>query len=126
MNFTINLRQKFLTFFRKNGYKYMKPSKVYNDDPSLFFVNSGMCQLKDVFLSKKEYNSNYTKLMNYQQCIRAGGKHNDLDDVGLDGYHLTMFEMLGFWELGNLNKEQSIRLAYDFLVSECNLDPNNL
>lgn len=124
MSFTVNLRQKFLTFFRKNGYKYMKPSKIYNDDPTLFFVNSGMCQLKDVFLGKKDYN--FTKLMNYQQCIRAGGKHNDLEEVGLDGYHLTMFEMLGFWELGNLNKEQSIKLAYDFLIMECKLNPDNM
>ena len=123
---TIELRQKYLNYYRKNNHKFIKPSKVYNDDPSLFFVNSGMCQLKDVFLGKKEYESQFNKLMNYQVCIRAGGKHNDLEEVGFDSYHLTCFDMLGSWSIKELNKMESIKLAYKFLIEECKLNPNNL
>lgn len=123
---TIELRQRFLNYYRKNEHKFMKPSKIYNDDPTLFFVNSGMCQLKDVFLNKKQYDSDHTKLMNSQICIRAGGKHNDLEEVGNDGYHLTCFEMLGNWSMKNLNKEESINTAYKFLVNECKLNPDNI
>ncbi len=123
---TIELRQKFLNYYRKNDHKFMKPSKVYNDDPTLFFVNSGMCQLKDVFLNKKKYDSTHTKLMNSQICIRAGGKHNDFEEVGSDGYHLTCFEMLGNWSIQNLDKANSIDTAYKFLVEECKLNPDNI
>ena len=91
---TVKLRQDFLNFFRIHNHKFMPPSKVYNDDPTLFFVNAGLNQLKDVFVGNTPI-PQYDKLMNYQICIRAGGKHNDLDDVGKDAYHLTCFEMLG-------------------------------
>lgn len=121
---TQEIQQKFLNYFRKNDYKFMKPCKVYNDDPSLFFVNSGMCQLKDVFLGHKGFD--HTKIMNYQQCIRAGGKHNDIDEVGSDSYHLTCFTMLGNWTLGHIDKNLSIDLAYKFLIDECGLNPQNM
>lgn len=123
---TIELRQKFLNYYRKNDHKFMKPSKIYNDDPTLFFVNSGMCQLKDVFLNKKKYESDHTKLMNSQICIRAGGKHNDFEEVGNDGYHLTCFEMLGNWSMQNLDKSDSINKAYKFLIDECMINPDDI
>lgn len=121
---TIKLRQQFLDFFRKNDHRYMPPSKVYNDDPTLLFVNAGMNQLKDVFLGKKEVAN--TKLMNSQICIRAGGKHNDFDDVGKDSYHLTGFEMLGNWSIGAYDKETAIDLALKFIVEECKLNKDQI
>lgn len=118
---TVELRQRFLNYFRKHNHKYLKPSKVFIDDPTLFFVNAGMNQLKDVFLGSKPI-GDYTKLMNSQICIRAGGKHNDFDDVGKDSYHLTCFEMLGNFSLANYGKEMSIELAFNFLINECKLN----
>jgi alanyl-tRNA synthetase len=123
---TIELRQHFLNYFRKNGFKFMPQSKVYNDDPTLFFVNSGMCQLKDVFLGQRVADEKYSNLMNSQICIRAGGKHNDLDDVGKDSYHLTSFEMAGNWLLNNPTRSEAIDLAYNFLVNECGLNKDQM
>jgi len=93
------------------------------NDPTLLFVNAGMNQLKDIFLGKP-YLSEHRQLMNSQICIRAGGKHNDLDDVGKDTYHLTSFEMLGNWSIGSYDKETTIQLAVDFLTIECGLNIN--
>jgi len=119
---TIEIRQHFHNFFRANNHTYLKPSKVFlEDDPSLLFVNAGMNQLKDIFLNKRT--TPKQKLMNSQICIRAGGKHNDLDDVGSDSYHLTSFEMLGSWSLGSYGKEETIQLALKFLES-CGLNKN--
>ncbi len=126
MTSTKIIRQMFIDFFRKNKHKLMRQSKVFNDDPSLLFVNSGMCQLKDVFLGKKEQDKKYTSLMNSQICIRAGGKHNDFDDVGKDSYHLTLFEMLGNWSIDSYGKDCAIDMAYRFLTQDCKLDPNNM
>lgn len=123
---TIKLRQDFLNYFRKNGHKFLPPSKIYNDDPTLFFVNSGMCQLKDYFLGIKEPKAGFSKLMNSQICIRAGGKHNDLDDVGFDSYHLTGFEMCGNWSLNQANKSEAIELAFNFLTNICNLNKEQM
>ena len=123
---TTELRQSFLNYFRKNNHKFMRPSKVYIDDPTLFFVNAGMNQLKNIFLGEELPKDNNDRLMNYQLCIRAGGKHNDLDDVGFDSYHLTSFEMLGNWSLDNYWKEESIDLAFKYLLEECKLDPKRM
>ncbi len=123
---TIKLRQDFITYFRNNGHKFLPPSKVYNDDPSLLFVNAGMNQLKDIFVGKEMAKDGYTKLSNSQICIRAGGKHNDLDDVGKDSYHLTSFEMLGNWSLNDYGKEEAIRLAFNFLIDICKLDVSRI
>lgn len=123
---TIKLRQDFITYFRNNGHKFLPPSKIYNDDPTLLFVNAGMNQLKDIFIGKDAPKNDYTKLTNSQICIRAGGKHNDLDDVGKDSYHLTSFEMLGNWSLDEYDKEESIRLAFTFLVDICKLNVNQM
>lgn len=116
MKSTIELRQDFIDFFRENDHKYLAPSKVFNDDPTLMFVNAGMNQLKNIFLGRKEINPKFTKLTNAQICIRAGGKHNDLDDVGYDSYHLTSFTMLGNWSLNQYQKEDAIQLAFEYLV----------
>lgn len=126
---SLEIRELFISYFRKKKYKFLTQSKVFNDDPSLFFVNSGMCQLKKYILGAEKPTENYEKLVNYQVCIRAGGKHNDFDDVGKDSYHLTMFEMLGFWDLKCdklSSKQESILLAYNFLVDVCRLDKNKM
>jgi len=123
---TIELRQNFLNYFRKHNHKFMKQSQVYLDnDPTLFFVNAGMNQLKDVFLGNKQP-GDHNKLMNSQICIRAGGKHNDFDDVGRDSYHLTSFEMLGNWEIDCNNKENPIELAFNYLVDELHLNKDQI
>lgn len=121
----MRIRQTYHDFMRKNGYKYMPQSKVNVDDPTLFFVNSGMCQLKKVFLGEED--AKFKKLMNHQICIRCSGKHNDLDDVGKDSYHLTLFEMCGFWQLDDAyNREEVFDLTYNFLVNVCKLDKESM
>lgn len=121
----VELREDFIKYFRENKHKLLKPSKVFNDDPSLLFVNAGMNQLKNIFLdlaSDKDRNEDYKRLCNSQICIRAGGKHNDLDDVGLDSYHLTSFEMLGNWSIDCYRKEEAIFLAFNYLTERLKLN----
>jgi alanyl-tRNA synthetase len=110
------LREDFVTFFRSNQHKWIKPSLVYNNDPTLLFVNSGMCQFKKVFLGEED--AKHDKIANWQICIRAGGKHNDLDDVGKDSTHLTSFVMLGNWSMNSYWKDEAIELALTFLLSQ--------
>lgn len=124
MTTTVELRQQFLNYYRANGHRFIPPSKVHNDDPTLMFVNSGMCQLKDIFLGNKKQEHN--QLMNYQICVRVGGKHNDFDDVGRDSYHLTTFEMLGSWSLDSYDKKTAIVLAYEFLTIALKLNKDRL
>lgn len=120
---SIVLRQQFINYFRDHNHKYLKPSSVFiSTDPTLMFVNAGMNQLKNIFLGTESFNEGYDQLMNSQICIRAGGKHNDFDDVGHDSYHLTCFEMLGNWSLGAYDKKHAIELAYNFLVEVCKLN----
>lgn len=121
---SIELRQDFINYYRDNDHKFMKPSKVFNDDKSLLFVNAGMNQLKQVFLGEKDYKFN--KLTNYQICIRAGGKHNDFDDVGFDHTHLTSFEMLGNWSIDAYDKKTAITLAFNYLTENLKLDKSRL
>jgi alanyl-tRNA synthetase len=124
---TIALRQQFINFFRGADHKFLKPSDVFiPEDPTLLFVNAGMNQLKNTFLGLKEFSKDFDKLMNSQICIRAGGKHNDFDDVGKDSYHLTCFEMLGNWSLDAYGKDRAIALAWHFLVDVCELNPKQL
>ncbi|AYV81907.1 MAG: alanyl-tRNA synthetase [Harvfovirus sp.] len=123
---TIEIRELFIQYFKKNKHKMLKQSNIVIDDPTLFFVNAGMNQLKSIFLGEKPINPKYTRLVNSQICVRAGGKHNDLDEVGKDSYHLTSFEMLGNWSLNDYGKEEAIDLAYHFLTDICHLDKNRM
>lgn len=119
------IRQKFLEYFEKNGHKIVHSSPLLPaNDPTLLFVNAGMNQFKDVFLGNEK--RDYTRATSSQKCIRAGGKHNDLDEVGKTARHHTFFEMLGNFSFGDYFKEDAIKFAWDFLVNELKLDPQRL
>lgn len=126
------LREDFIQFFRSKNHRMSPPSKVFIEkDDSLLFTNAGMNQFKDRILSgvdavrtgEEEKNN---RLCNSQICIRAGGKHNDLDDVGEDSYHLTSFEMLGNWSMNNYQKRETITYALEYLTTHLGLDPNRM
>lgn len=110
------IRQKFIDFFKLKGHEPVKSSSLIpHDDPTLLFTNAGMNQFKDVFLGleKRDYNRAVTS----QKCVRAGGKHNDLENVGYTARHHTFFEMLGNFSFGDYFKEDAIKYAWEFLTS---------
>lgn len=114
------IRKKFFDFFVKAGHEKVKSSSLIPaQDPTLLFANAGMNQFKDLFLGKEK--RSYTRATTIQKCIRAGGKHNDLDNVGFTKRHLTFFEMMGNFSFGDYFKEDAIRFAWDFLTKEMNL-----
>ncbi len=119
------IRKKFLDYFEKNGHKLVHSSPLLPaNDPTLLFINAGMNQFKDVFTGYEK--RDYTRAVSSQKCIRAGGKHNDLDEVGKTARHHTFFEMLGNFSFGDYFKEDAIRFAWDFLVNELKIEENRL
>jgi alanyl-tRNA synthetase len=122
---TADLRRTFFEYFQQHQHHLVSSSSlVPHDDPTLLFTNAGMNQFKDVFLGAQQ--RNYTRAVSSQRCVRAGGKHNDLENVGYTARHHTFFEMLGNFSFGDYFKEQAIKFAWQFLTGELGLDKDKL
>ncbi|MBT7109590.1 MAG: alanine--tRNA ligase [Proteobacteria bacterium] len=122
---TRDIRQKFLDYFAANGHEIVSSSPlVPNNDPTLLFTNAGMVQFKDVFLGHEK--RSYNRAVTAQRCVRAGGKHNDLDNVGYTARHHTFFEMLGNFSFGDYFKREAIQHAWTLLTEGYGLSPEKL
>lgn len=119
------IRRKFLSYFKERGHTLVPSSSVIpHDDPTILFTNAGMNQFKDVFLGKSK--RDYTRAASAQKCIRVGGKHNDLDNVGHTTRHLTFFEMLGNFSFGDYFKKQAIQYAWEVTTQIYGFDPDQV
>jgi len=119
------IRSKFLEFFKDKEHKIVASAPmVIKDDPTLMFTNAGMNQFKEFFLGNTVPKD--TRVTDTQKCLRVSGKHNDLEEVGKDTYHHTMFEMLGNWSFGDYFKEEAITWAWEFLTDVCKIDKTSL
>ncbi|HIL28732.1 MAG TPA: alanine--tRNA ligase, partial [Micavibrio sp.] len=120
-----DIRSEFLGFFEKNGHQIVPSSPlVPQNDPTLMFVNSGMVQFKDVFTGKEK--RDYSRATTSQKCVRAGGKHNDLDNVGYTARHHTFFEMLGNFSFGDYFKDDAIAMAWELVTKNFGLPADKL
>ena len=120
------IREKFIKFFKDKDHSVVPSSTIVaKNDPSLMFTNAGMNQFKSIFLGDKS-NNTLKRVVNSQKCLRVSGKHNDLEEVGVDHYHHTMFEMLGNWSFGDYFKEEIIKWSYELLTKTYGLNSDDL
>ena len=119
------IRQQFLDYFASKAHKIVPSAPmVIKDDPTLMFTNAGMNPFKEYFLGNAEPSSK--RIANTQKCLRVSGKHNDLEEVGIDTYHHTFFEMLGNWSFGDYFKKEAIQWAWELLTEVYKIDPEKL
>ena len=119
------LRKQFIDFFEQRGHKHVAAAPLVNkEDPTLMFTNAGMNQFKDFFLGHQQ--PPYTRALSTQPCLRVSGKHNDLEEVGVDTYHHTLFEMLGNWSFGDYFKQEAIQWAWELLTDVYKLPTDRL